>query len=293
MALLAVALVVAFLGGVFAFAMPCCFSVLLPTYFGSAFRSRTRILGMTAIFAAGIATIMLPIAMGASALAQALNLQHRALFAGAGFLMILVGMLTLWGRSILPQFRLPVDLKRSDPANVYALGAFSGVASSCCAPVLAGLAVLTALSESWVGSLLVGLAYVLGMVMPLLLAALWSDRPDSLANRLLHGRTLHLRIGRRDLAVHSSKLLAGVLFIGMGIVTVALGVAGAMIAAPGVERLALWQARLENTLDAWGTTFWGAALLWGILGLIVLGPAWLLWTARRRRRSMQAPAQPE
>lgn len=69
---------------------------------------------------------------------------------------------------MLPQIRLPVNLKRTDTPSVFLLGVSSGVASSCCAPVLAGIVVLTALSASMVEAVFVGLAYLSGMVVPLL-----------------------------------------------------------------------------------------------------------------------------
>lgn len=54
------------------------------------------------------------------------------------------------------------DTARGDTATFFSLGVFSGIASSCCAPVLAGVMTLSALSGSPVGGLVLGLAYVLG-----------------------------------------------------------------------------------------------------------------------------------
>lgn len=50
----------AVLGGVVTLLAPCCVSVMLPAYFASSFKSRTQILGMTLVFAAGLATVILP-----------------------------------------------------------------------------------------------------------------------------------------------------------------------------------------------------------------------------------------
>ena len=51
----------------------------------------------------------------------------------------------------LPSFLRAPDTTGGDTASFFALGVFSGIASSCCAPVLAGVMTLSALSGSAVG----------------------------------------------------------------------------------------------------------------------------------------------
>ena len=132
MSLLVVAyMIVAFVAGVVALAMPCCFSVLLPSYFAQSFKQKTRLVGMTIIFSLGIATVMLPIALGIVAIAQTITANHNLVFVVGGFIMIILGFWTLWGQGMLPQLNLPVNLKRNDVGSVYTLGIFSGAATSC------------------------------------------------------------------------------------------------------------------------------------------------------------------
>jgi hypothetical protein len=57
--------------------------------------------------------------------------------------MILIGFWTLWGRGMLPRIDFPVNLNKVNAASVYTLGIFSGAATSCCAPVLAGILILS------------------------------------------------------------------------------------------------------------------------------------------------------
>lgn len=56
--------------GVLALFAPCCISFMLPAYFASSFQNRLRLVAMTFLFAAGVTTIMLPIALGESLLRQ-------------------------------------------------------------------------------------------------------------------------------------------------------------------------------------------------------------------------------
>jgi len=171
-------LAAAFLGGVLALFAPCCVVSLLPTFVGAALeRGRIRLPLTAAIFAAGIATVMLPIVLGIGLLGQLLAAHHREVFFVVGLFLVLLGIQILSGRPWslpLPMLRLKVS--GSSAGGIYALGLTSGFASSCCAPVLAGVAAMSALAGSIPGSLGLGLAYVFGMVFPLLIAVLFWDR---------------------------------------------------------------------------------------------------------------------
>lgn len=241
-------MLIAFVAGVIALAMPCCFSVLLPSYFAQSFKQKARLIGMTVVFSIGIATIMLPLALGVVALGQAIRAGHSLVFVIGGFLMIILGFWTLWGQGMLPQLQLPVNLNKNDALSVYTLGVFSGAATSCCAPVLAGVLVLTALSTTILEGLLVGFTYVAGMVFPLFLVALAWDRYAGSGENPLRGRVLNLKYFGREFTIHSSKLVAGAMFILMGIFTVILGLTGTMIPAPGSALMGVMQAQLADVL---------------------------------------------
>lgn len=254
MVLFVASLIVAFIGGIIALAMPCCFSVLLPSYFASSFKRKIAILRMTLVFAAGIAVIMLPIALGASTLVQYMSSGHSIIFVAGGFLMIFLGLWSFWGHSMLPQIHLPVNLKRSDTPSVFTLGVFSGVASSCCAPVLAGIIVLSALSASSFEAIFTGLAYVLGMVFPLLMTAMVWDRKASPKSNggtsFLQGRMVHAKLLGKEFGIHSSNLIAGIMFVVMGVVTIVLGFANTMLSVPGSEIFNIYEATLERAISS-------------------------------------------
>lgn len=286
-ALFLATLVVAFVAGMVALAMPCCFTVLLPSYMAKSFDSMAGRLGMTAVFGAGIATVLLPIAMGLSFVTTFITANHALLFVVGGFFMVVLGLLTLWGMALLPPLNLGVDLKRKDVPSVYALGVFGGVASSCCAPVLAGVLILTVLSGTWLTALIVGLAYVVGMVFPLLLVAFAWDRRTAATTRLFRGRLVRLHLFSLETEIHSSKLIAGGLFFAMGVFTIVLGVWDRMLLNPGSEIFGIYQTALENSLiRAFSNPI--IALLIGAVGaaLIALG----LLRIRRSRRDRRQTA---
>lgn len=284
-------IVVAFIAGIVALAMPCCFTVLLPSYLAKSFGTVAGRLGMTAVFGAGIATVLLPIAMGLSFVTTFITANHPLLFVVGGFFMVVLGLLTLWGVALLPPLNLGVDLKRKDVPSVYALGVFGGVASSCCAPVLAGVLVLTVLSGTWLSALAVGLAYVIGMVFPLLLVAVAWDRRAVPTPKFFRGRMVRLRFFGRDTEIHSSKLVAGGLFIAMGVFTIVLGVLDRMLLNPGSEIFGIYQTSLENALVGVFSNSVVSALIGGVaITMVTLG---LLRVMRARRNRFEDEASPD
>src|SRR6266567_3713586 len=171
------ALLVSFLGGVVALLAPCCVSVMLPAYFATGFSRRTGIAAATGVFAAGVATLIVPIGLGASALSAALPAHHLLIFTIGGAAMLAGGAAVLAGWKPVP----PMPALRSPSGHgygaAYLLGLFSGIASACCAPVLAGVVVLTGSAASFGAALAVSFTYVAGMVAPLaVLALVWEGR---------------------------------------------------------------------------------------------------------------------
>lgn len=243
-AFLVASVIVSFLAGIVALAMPCCFSVLLPSYFASCFKRRTAILRMTLIFALGVAAILMPIALGVTAISIYIGLNHSLLFVIGGFFMLFLGVASLLGIQLIPMMHPNVDLQKTNVSTVFALGALSGVASSCCAPVLAGILILTSLTTSLLGATLVGSAYVIGMVFPLLMVASVMDRSNSV-QRFLEGRMINTGLG----TMHSSRLFATAILLSMGIVTVLLGVTNTMLPTPGSEFFNIYEAVIQKVVE--------------------------------------------
>jgi cytochrome c biogenesis protein CcdA len=215
-------LLAAFLGGVVALLAPCCVSVMLPAYLATGFRHRGGVVPATLVFGAGVATVILPIGLGATALSSLLVTQHLWIFSVGGALMIAGGVAVLAGWK--PHLPMPGGraVKEGSFSSAYVLGAFSGAASACCAPVLAGVAILSGAAGSFPVALAVGGAYVAGMVAPLALVALAWDRRRERAVRLLTDRTVGLRLGRRQREMALGSAASGLLMVAMGLLSVVL-----------------------------------------------------------------------
>ena len=270
----------AIIAGAIALFAPCCISVMLPAYFASSFQNRRLLVAMTFLFAAGIATVILPIAMGASIIRQLLTTQHTLIYVIGGILMLLLGGYVLLGG----QIHLPMPGRRAGGkagvVSVYTLGVFSGVASSCCAPVLAGVIALSSVASSFLLALGLGTAYVFGMVAPLFVIALLWERFDWRASRLFRPRTFTWRFGPLRRTLTATNLASGLLLALIGGSMLWVG-----LAYNSMPPLADWQVQLSDALQHVGLVMTNA-LSWipnwvGVLIFLVLLGA-LAWYALRQ-----------
>ncbi|MFV0138089.1 cytochrome c biogenesis CcdA family protein [Streptomyces sp. HMX87] len=237
-------LLASFLGGMVALLAPCCISVMLPAYFATGFRSRGRVVAGTLAFGAGVATVIVPIGLGATALSAVFQRYHLWIYLTGGVLMLAGGLAVLAGwKPKLPMPSGGTPRQGGGFKAAYGLGAFSGIASACCAPVLAGVVVLSGASGSFLAALGVALTYVLGMVAPLVVIALAWERGHRGPAKVLEGRQVPLRLGAWRRRLPLGDLLAGSLLVAMGVLTAALAFTGSDMAPSG------WRARLAADLD--------------------------------------------
>lgn len=239
--------VAAVVAGSIALFAPCCISVMLPAYFASSFQNRRKLVAMTFLFAAGVATVILPIAMGAQAVRRLFNAQHTAIYLAGGLLLLGLGAYTLLGG----QMHLPMPGqragRRAGPFGVYSLGVFSGVASSCCAPVLAGVIALSGVASSFGLALGLGTAYVFGMVTPLFVISLLWERRDWRSSRLFRPRSFTWHLGPIRRTISGTNLASGALLSLMGVATVWIAFTGS-----GMSASAGWMATVAAKVQHYG-----------------------------------------
>jgi cytochrome c biogenesis protein CcdA len=212
-----------FAGGVALFA-PCCIVFLAPSYLAGAIKnSRWRLLPLTFIFAAGLGLVLVPITLGMSLLAGAIARYHQPIYYAGGILMFALAALALSGRMwSLPSFLRAPDTTRGDSASFFALGVFSGIASSCCAPVLAGVMALSVLSGSPIGGFTLGVAYVFGMVFPLFVMALLWDKAKLGEKKFLRAKAVRFRLAGRLVVTNNLNVVVAIAFVVMGAFVIAL-----------------------------------------------------------------------
>ena len=271
-----------FAGGVALFA-PCCIVFLAPSYMAVAVKNRRwRLLPLTFVFAAGLGLVLVPITLGISLVSATIANYHQMLYYLGGALMLALAAYALSGRMwSLPSFLRAPDTSRGDTASFFALGVFSGVASSCCAPVLAGVMTLSALSGSPVGGILLGLAYVFGMTFPLFVMALAWDRFHLGERRWMRAKPVRLRLAGRSLYTNTLNIAVAVGFAAMGGFVIYLANSEQMTGGPGFQvAIGRFLTRVFGRIEQWTD---GVPDL--LLGLAVLALAAVFVVATLRDRS--------
>lgn len=227
----AIALLTSFAAGMVSFLTPCVLP-LVPGYVSYvagqsldrlAFDPSSRLasLRMAGLFVLGFSTVF--IALGASATALGhwlLSYRYEANLA-AGAVVILFGLLMMGLKRpmfLMRDLRFHANLPGGRPLAAYVLGlAFAFGWTPCIGPVLGAILTTSAVSATVTQGIVLLAAYSLGLAIPFLGAAVFTDR--------LMGRLKTLgRIGRR-------------LEIGAGAVVVAMGVA---IVTGGLTTFSYW-----------------------------------------------------
>ncbi len=215
--LVGTSLAAAFIAGLAALFAPCCITVLLPSYFASVFRERTKVFFMTFVFFLGVLAVFLPLGLGVAVFGQLLSRYHNVIFLFGGTFLLALGLVIMAGRQLALPWHVNPVIKNYHPFSVFILGVLSGIATTCCAPVLAGVLALSVLPGSVFWGLAYTLSYVLGMVAPLFWLASILDK--SALNKKMMGlrRSVSYRLGGAEISLTLGELVAGAMFTLVGI----------------------------------------------------------------------------
>jgi hypothetical protein len=166
---------------------------------------------------------------------------------------------------------------------------FSGAASACCAPVLAGVLTLSAVSPGLAAGIGIGMAYVFGMVFPLVILTLLWDRlgPDQVQ---FGSRQLSFGIGRVRVATTAAGLAAAAMFLVMAAVLAVVAVTGSSLAPSFTASLGIGiEGVLTPVLDSLA---WVPDPVMGVL-LIAVAAAAIALSTRRQQGDLENDEQDE
>lgn len=171
---------------------------------------------MTFIYFLGLLVVFLPIGLGASALTQIFSAYHNYIFTFGAIFLILLGLTLVSGF----QFSLPAivhpQLKKTGFLSIFTLGIFSGIATTCCAPVLAGVLTLAAMPGSFLLGGIYTLAYVLGMVIPLFIISAFLDQKKFTQRFFVFRKTVSYSLFGKKIRLTLSNLFSGIMFLVLG-----------------------------------------------------------------------------
>lgn len=207
-----------FLAGVFSFLSPCTLPIL-PAYFAFTFEARRQQIAlMTLAFFLGLATTLTIFGATFSLLGQALNAIKDQLMFWGGALVIGLGVLSLLGKG----FSGPTLQRRPSAtffgSYVYGM-TFALGWSACIGPILgAVLTLVAAQGASVIAGALLAQIYTLGLALPLFVVAVFFQRigTGSRLWQVLRGRGFTVHAFGRELHLHTTTILSGILLILVG-----------------------------------------------------------------------------
>lgn len=210
-------LIAAFLAGVAALFAPCCITVLLPTYFASIFRQRRTVFLMTFVYFLGLLIVFLPIGFAAGSIARVFSDSHTLIFATAGTFLTLLGASLILGWHPSLPFKIYPRLKGKGMGSIFILGVLSGLATTCCAPVLAGvIAMATLPGSTWLAGVYT-LTYVMGMVAPLFIMAVLLDKTKVIERIYSLRKPITYGVGKFKVTSTVANTLVGIAYLLVGL----------------------------------------------------------------------------
>ena len=275
-------------GGVALFA-PCCIVFMFPAYLAAAVRNRRwRLVPLTLVFAAGIAVVLVPVTLGIGFLTRSLLQFHGPIYFLGGVLLLGLAIISAMGVSwALPILRSAPDIQRTDSGGIFALGVFSGAASACCAPVLAGVLTMSAIAPSLTQGVAIGLTYVFGMVFPLLVMTVLWDRLGLGDRPAFRGREVQWGLAGRTFTTNTINLVSAGLFAVMGIVLFVVSFTGESIAPTFQAGIGVWIEDLLMPVVRWMEPIPDLAVGMGLVGIAIAAVA----ISGRRRRIEQSETE--
>ena len=251
--LIIASLITAFIAGIAALFAPCCITVLLPSYLGSIFREKRKVMLMTFVFFLGLLTVFLPLGLGAAGLGKMFSKFHDPIYIIGGIFLFLLGVSILLGKHFSMPFSVHPKLKVTNAGSVFTLGIFSGFATMCCAPVLAGVIALSVLPNSIFWGGIYSLAYVLGMVAPLFLIAYFLDKNKFSQKIMESNKGLSYSIGGKQINIAIADLISGATFLLMGIFILYLAETNQLAMGGGMlqTKINIYLNQLVQTINGW------------------------------------------
>lgn len=180
--------------------------------------------------------------------------------------MLMVAIMSLLGMKSPIMFHVPNrnENEKVDVLSIFTLGIFSGITSACCAPVLIGILTMVFLSPTFFGSLLIGIVYVLGMVVPLLLISVFlSNKVNKL--QIIKKKLSSVNLFGREYIITISNLISFLIFFTAGILTLVLTLKGQL----SMAKSEVFAKMIQNT-GAYVNQFVGGNVILNILFIILL-----------------------
>jgi len=209
---------IAFLAGFTTLLSPCILP-LLPAYFAITFKEKKKITLATVLFFLGFAVVFIIMGLLTTLTGKTLVSVFKGIYLlvpAAGVFLVLFGIMILLGKGF-SGFLIKKKF-RNNPLEVFISGAAFAIGwTACIGPILSGMLLMTSTFGNYIISASLMFAYALGIFVPLFVLSFFYDEipPDKLT-WLKHELTIN--IFRKKIRTNTSNVIAGVLFVIIGLV---------------------------------------------------------------------------
>lgn len=216
---------IAFIAGVLSFMSPCILPII-PAFFAITFKQGKKLTQMTFIFSLGFSSAFVVLGMLAAKVGQSIvgfQGSNKLLIEGAGFLLVLLGLMTISGRGFGSLIKNKFTY-RGYSIDVFIMGILFAIGwSACLGPILSGILLIAMVFENYLHAGLLMFVYSLGIFVPFFIISVFYDRFNLSESRWIKGTKYVINIGGRKFSVHSTQMISGIILIIIGVVFVVWG----------------------------------------------------------------------
>ncbi len=223
---LAINFLIAFIAGIISFISPCGFA-LLPAYFSFLFKERKRATVMTASFGLGLFVSFTILGILSSLIFNFFFSQKQTIAILSGIFITLFGILLLFNINFsFLNFQVKHDSNSNKPSNksflsTFLLGFFFGFGWSPCLGAVLGSIIFMSSQFSPVNGILFMGAFALGVTLPLMIVAYFSDRFD--LQKFAAKGHLRFRLLGKEIITHVYNIVGGAFLILVGGIMLSYG----------------------------------------------------------------------
>jgi len=208
----------ALLTGILSFISPCTLPVLTAFFAHNVHAKKGEIFKRTLLFCIGLAIVFSLFGMGATFLGNLLREQRSLLTKIAGSIIILFGMLEIFGKGFSGIHLKWKGSKKTFLGSILFGMVFAIGWSACIGPILASLLLLSATTGTVLKGTILLFIYALGLAIPLIVISLYFDSiKHHTFWKVLQGRIFTLKIFGKSMQFHTTYVIAGIILIIIGI----------------------------------------------------------------------------
>ena len=215
---LGVTFLIALIAGIVTFTSPCSF-VLLPVYFSFLFKERKKGLLATSSFILGLTIAFALFGLIAGLIGTYFNNYKLYLASISGFFIAIFGIMMILNKG----FNLFTPKLTNNKKSIFSfllVGFLFGVGwSPCVGPILGSIFFLAANSGTLLKSMLLLITYAMGIAIPLLLFAIFSDRVN-ISDIISKIGLIKFKIFKKQIVTNWYNIIGGLIIFLIGLITI-------------------------------------------------------------------------